>query len=816
MSLNFKNIKKGQLLLGAVKHINQNDISISLPNFLTGYLPFKSMNIPESMQSFEKIREMYGVGELLQCYVCEIEPSCHRIELSIDPDLVNKALSNFEFSASSTVLMGTVKSVEDAGLLFDIGIHRECVIFSEAFPDFKLGKTVLLVSKVSKNVRLIQVTLFDPKHTLPHAASSNIRPGMLIEGNPSKSAQIDIDGLLVRVLESPTLDEESFVLLVVSCSFDYDSFYAAFIPKSKSTINRLQLGTACDAPVDKVFPKWGVFTKAASNHSFPMFVHISRFTDERQDRLSVEPTKLLSAMPIDFDFLCQLYIGSCQKSVISSSVVSYEQLKVGMNLNGKVVKIKEFGAIVEISPHLRCICPTTHFTESGASSASALSLNQFYKFRVLELEPLKKSCILTRKRSLVSSKHKPISSYDVPIGTVSHGYIAAIQEYGLIVRFFSSVKGLIHTNSLKKFENVKESFYVGQVVECTVISSDPVGLRLSLELFEPAYGISSTDSHLEAITKVDHRVLLNNGATKEIEAPVLTAFPTTRHLEESSHDNSHESGTNLLVASSYDSLDELYGKLLLSKPNDSSTWLAYISALIDTKDISKAKEVIKRATALIDSRFEDDKLNVWKAYLNFEKAYGSIQTLKDCFESALLQNDPLEIYLHYASLIADSNAQECLKIFSTIISKFGSDFKTWHRYIEQCFKFGEHKLAKSVLLQASKFFVDKNDDYIRLQCQYAQCEYKYGNLERGRGMFEAIISKSPKRLDVWLIYITMETNNKDIDFTRRLFERVLSTKLSSKKARFYFKKYYDFEKENGDQATLENVKSLALRYIEGN
>ena len=35
-------------------------------------------------------------------------------------------------------------------------------------------------------------------------------------------------------------------------------------------------------------------------------------------------------------------------------------------------------------------------------------------------------------------------------------------------------------------------------------------------------------------------------------------------------------------------------------------------------------------------------------------------------------------------------------------------------------------------------------------------EFKYGNPENGRTMFEGIVNNYPKRMDVWSIYMDME------------------------------------------------------------
>lgn len=40
--------------------------------------------------------------------------------------------------------------------------------------------------------------------------------------------------------------------------------------------------------------------------------------------------------------------------------------------------------------------------------------------------------------------------------------------------------------------------------------------------------------------------------------------------------------------------------------------------------------------------------------------------------------------------------------------------------------------------------------------KFAQLEYKEGSQERGRTMFEGILSSYPKRIDVWNVYIDLE------------------------------------------------------------
>lgn len=55
------------------------------------------------------------------------------------------------------------------------------------------------------------------------------------------------------------------------------------------------------------------------------------------------------------------------------------------------------------------------------------------------------------------------------------------------------------------------------------------------------------------------------------------------------------------------------------------------------------------------SREEDEKLNVWVALLNLENLYGSQESLVKVFQTALRQNDPLEVFRRLAAIYQESS-----------------------------------------------------------------------------------------------------------------------------------------------------------------
>ena len=53
--------------------------------------------------------------------------------------------------------------------------------------------------------------------------------------------------------------------------------------------------------------------------------------------------------------------------------------------------------------------------------------------------------------------------------------------------------------------------------------------------------------------------------------------------------------------------------------------------------------------------------------------------------------------------------------------------------------------------------------------RFAQLEYKYGDAERGKTLFEGIIDSHPKRWDMWSVYMDMEGTQNNIQSLRYVF-----------------------------------------------
>jgi rRNA biogenesis protein RRP5 len=87
---------------------------------------------------------------------------------------------------------------------------------------------------------------------------------------------------------------------------------------------------------------------------------------------------------------------------------------------------------------------------------------------------------------------------------------------------------------------------------------------------------------------------------------------------------------------------------------------------------------------------------------------------------------------------------------------------------------------------------------VQLISKFGQLEFKHGNPEQGRTMFEGIVTNYPKRMDVWAVYMDMEVKHGkgNLQQARHLFERCLSNEQiqkKPKKMKLVFQKYMEYE-----------------------
>lgn len=257
-----------------------------------------------------------------------------------------------------------------------------------------------------------------------------------------------------------------------------------------------------------------------------------------------------------------------------------------------------------------------------------------------------------------------------------------------------------------------------------------------------------------------------------------------------------------------------FERLVIGQPNSSFLWIQYVAFHVKNADIDAARVIANRALRTIHFREEEEKFNVWVALLNMEYRYGS----RDSFDKALTQavNESKGKYVFLSLAGTMEQARDIAgaeQLFEKALKRpqFRKSKKVWMAYHLLKLKAGDVAGAKAQLSRSLQALAPhKHVEVIR---SFAQAEFDHGSIDRGRVLFEELLSNYPKRNDLWNVYVDKEVKLGHVVQARQLFERMIALKVSPKVMKTVFKKYMAFESQHGDARSQELVKQKAREYV---
>lgn len=261
-----------------------------------------------------------------------------------------------------------------------------------------------------------------------------------------------------------------------------------------------------------------------------------------------------------------------------------------------------------------------------------------------------------------------------------------------------------------------------------------------------------------------------------------------------------------------------FERLLAGSPNSSELWIRYMAFHLSLADVAAARMVAEKAIERIEFREEREKLNVWTALLTLEQKYGTEDSLKTTIERACGQNNPKRVYLRVCEILEKDIATavgvaRADAMYKKMCSKFKSKKKVWLANLTYLLKQSRndeaHALLKRALLSLPSY------KHAEIMSKFAQLEYEYGSAERARTLFDGIIAKYPKRLDLFYVYVDKEVKFGTFPTARSLLQtKVDAAKMTDKQVKGLFKKWFRLEEEHGNEESMEHVKDCARRYVE--
>ncbi|KAL9612971.1 MAG: hypothetical protein Q9167_002448 [Letrouitia subvulpina] len=451
--LSYKRLVPGSIVLGQVSQINRYDIALALPNNLTGFVPLTSVSdiltekaqkqVEEDHDNEEDIdqqdedeldlKSYCSLGQYLRAYVISTEKDSkpgergkRHIELSINPRQANTELGGTDLVINS-MIQATVKSVEDHGLVMDLGLQdnkiRGFMSSKELGPGvhtshIKEGTVFLcLITGSSSNGNVIKLSA-DPKR------AGDIKKGNVLTDAPTVgclTAGTAIE-FIVSEITNLGIAGKALGLVDVTADFVHSGVAASskdlsvkYTPGSKikgriictfPTAEERKLGVSLlnhvisltrklpdseakdnfrtptdilpissivqEARVAKVRPSAGLFMDVGVK-GVRGYVHISMVSDRKTESLeqSTGPYKVGSlhkARIIGYNAMDGLFIASLQPKIITQPFLRLEDAKPGEKVIGKVERllISEKGVngiIVSISEGISGLVPDMHLSD---------------------------------------------------------------------------------------------------------------------------------------------------------------------------------------------------------------------------------------------------------------------------------------------------------------------------------------------------------------------------------------------------------------------------------------------------------------------
>ncbi|KAI3625962.1 hypothetical protein CBS9595_001323 [Malassezia furfur] len=256
-----------------------------------------------------------------------------------------------------------------------------------------------------------------------------------------------------------------------------------------------------------------------------------------------------------------------------------------------------------------------------------------------------------------------------------------------------------------------------------------------------------------------------------------------------------------------------FERLLLGSPNSSYLWIQFMGFHLQLGDVDKARQVARRAIQTINYREEQEKLNVWIALMNLENMYGTPDTLSSVFREATQVNNPKEVHLRLIAIYEQSGkVDEAAELFRRAAKKFGFSTGVWVQWYQFYLRHNRPDDAHALVPRSLQSLERRK--HIKALTAYTLSEYKMGDVEHARTLFETLVERYPKRLDLWWQYIDQEARLENISGVRMLMERAMTARHNStKQTKALLQKWLVLEKRIGDARGVQAVLDRARAFV---
>jgi len=772
--LSIDKVEVGSAWLTFVNNISNDCVWVNLSPNVRGRI--RAMDISDNVSQLKDLAKNFPVGSVLKAKVLRVDVENNRLDLSARSGSGSGPAALDELSIGS-VLPGRVTKVTERQVMIQL---------SES-----LSAPIHLVD-LADDYSKVDPTNYEKNQTVRVCIKNVDLPNkrFTLSARPSK------------VLSSSLPVKDSDVASI--SQLKVNDIFRGFV---KTVANN------------------GVFVSLASNVT--AFIRVSDLSDAflNEWKSEFDIDQLVEGKIIAVDPMLNHVQMSLKKSHLDNDykpLLTFSDMRFGQVVTGKVRKVEDFGVfiVVDDSANVSGLCHRTKMSDqAGANPKKLYEEGDLVQAKVLNINKEKKQISFGLKASYFESgkeRQNGKKGFDVP------GSQAAQDSDGDestdsddLPNGMNGVEldQTVSAGEAEPSENevgLRDVADVDSDVEMSGDNGDDNVFRhedLSTSGPKSTEGLSTGGfDWTGGMSTVD-----DSAAQSETDAESVQPKKKKRRKAEIQRDR-----TGDLDAYGPQSTAD-FERLLMGRPNSSVLWLEYMAFHLKIGEVDKARELGERALKTIHIREESEKMNVWIAMLNLENTYGSDEALDAIFKRACQYNDSLEIHSRLASIYIQSQAYpKADELFQATLKKHSQSPDLYTNYATFLMtELASPDRARALLPRAMQAL--PTHTHLALTSKFAQLEFTtpHGSPERGRTVFETLLSQWPKRLDLWNVLLDLEMKQGDKEIIRRLFERVTGggTNLKARKAKFFFKKWLEWEGKSGDKKSQERVKALAAEYV---
>ncbi len=170
--------------------------------------------------------------------------------------------------------------------------------------------------------------------------------------------------------------------------------------------------------------------------------------------------------------------------------LALSELHVGDKIRGKVARLTDFGAFIELAPGVDGLIHVSEmsWTRKIRKPADVLKKDETVEVMILAINPAEKRISLGLKQALGNPWDEAEKKF--PVGSVVEGPVTNLANFGAFIDLGEGVEGMIHIGDIsreKRLNHPREMLSTGQKVRAQVLEIDRERrrIRLGMKQLEP-------------------------------------------------------------------------------------------------------------------------------------------------------------------------------------------------------------------------------------------------------------------------------------------------------------------------------------------